>query len=167
MTNRKSLYNFTLLLLTGFVCTASYANDAVFTSTQQLIYPKGSQQSFKGTESYFTGDIRVDMVFPDNKTAQYSAAYVTFQPGARTAWHNHPAGQHMIITSGTALTGTRDGKITVAHQGDAVWCPPNIDHWHGATSDEAMTHMVITGHLDGNNVIWKDKVSDSDYNSTP
>ena len=86
-----------------------------------------------------------------------------FQPGARTAWHLHPAWQHMIVTSGVALTGTRDGKIVKFKAGDTVWCPSNIDHWHGATPDAPMTHLVITGSLDGKNVIWKKKVTDQQY----
>jgi 4-carboxymuconolactone decarboxylase len=129
----------------------------------QTLYAVDSQQSFKGPEAYFTGDVRVDMLFPDNETAHYSGAYVTFQPSARTAWHLHPAGQHMIVTSGVALTGTRDGKVIEFEEGETVWCPANLDHWHGATPDAAMTHLVITGSKDGENVIWKEKVSDAEY----
>jgi quercetin dioxygenase-like cupin family protein len=99
----------------------------------QTVYQAGSQKSFKGPQDLFTGEVQVDMLFPANETAHYSGAYVTFQPGARTAWHLHPAGQHMVVTSGTGLTGTRDGKIVEIKTGDAVWCPPDIDHWHGAT----------------------------------
>ena len=105
----------------------------------------------------------MDLLFPGNETAHYSGAYVTFQPGARTAWHLHPAGQHMIVTSGVALTGTRDGNIIKFKEGETVWCPPNLDHWHGATPNAPMTHLVITGSLDDKNVIWKEKVSDAEY----
>jgi quercetin dioxygenase-like cupin family protein len=129
----------------------------------QIHYPAGSQQSFKGPEAYFTGDVQVDMLFPGNETAHYSGAYVTFQPGARTAWHLHPAGQHMIVTNGVALTGTRDGRIIEFEEGETVWCPPDIDHWHGATPEASMTHLVITGSKDDENVIWKEKVSDEAY----
>ena len=129
----------------------------------QIIYKAGAQKSFKGPEDLFTGDVQVDMLFPANETAHYSGAYVTFQPGARTAWHLHPAGQHMIVISGAGLTGTRDGKIVTIKAGDTIWCPPDIDHWHGATSDSPMTHLVITGVLDGKNVIWKEKVTDEQY----
>ena len=129
----------------------------------QIIYKAGSQKSFKGPENLFTGDVQVDMIFPSNETAHYSGAYVTFQPGARTAWHLHPAGQHMIVTSGIGLTGTRDRKILRFKAGDTVWCPAGIDHWHGATPDSPMTHLVITGVLDGKNVIWKEKVPDDQY----
>jgi 4-carboxymuconolactone decarboxylase len=127
------------------------------------IMPKGTQKSFKGPEDMFTGDVQVDMLFPSNETAHYSGAYVTFQPGARTAWHLHPAGQHMIVTSGVGLTGTRDRKIVTMNTGDTIWCPPDIDHWHGATPHSPMTHLVVTGELDGKNVVWKEKVTDDQY----
>lgn len=129
----------------------------------QVKYSGDIQKSFKGPEEWFTGDVEVKMVFPDNETAHYSGAYVTFQPGARTAWHLHPAGQHMVVTSGVALTGTRDGNIVKFNEGEAVWCPRDIDHWHGATPHAPMTHFVITGILDGKNVIWKEKVTDEQY----
>lgn len=130
---------------------------------KQTVYRAGTQKSFKGPEEIFTGDVQVDMLFPPNETAHFSGAYVTFQPGARTAWHMHPAGQHMIVTSGVALTCTRDGKIVKFHTGDCIWCPPDIDHWHGATPEASMTHLVITGDLNGKNVIWKEKVTDEQY----
>ena len=135
-------------------------------SPKQALFPAGSQESFKGPDQYFTGDVKVDMLFPGNDTAQYSGAYVTFEPGARTAWHSHPAGQHMVVTAGTGLTGTREGEVIRIKAGDALWCPPNTDHWHGATPDERMTHLVITGSRDGKNVVWKEKVSDDVYQRT-
>jgi len=131
------------------------------TASGQQLYTKDSQQSFKGPENVFTGDVQVQMLFPGNETAHYSGAYVTFQPGARTAWHSHPAGQHMIITSGAGVTGTRDGKIIEFHAGETVWCPPDLDHWHGAAGDQPMTHLVITGSKAGQNVVWKEKVTDA------
>jgi quercetin dioxygenase-like cupin family protein len=130
---------------------------------RQTLYAAGSQKSFAGPAALFTGQVQVDMLFPENDNAPYSGAYVTFQPEARTAWHLHPAGQHMVVTAGTALTGTRDGKLIRFKAGETVWCPPGIDHWHGATPDAAMTHLVITGRLDGQNVIWKEQVSDTEY----
>lgn len=107
--------------------------------------------------------MRVVPLFPANPTAHYSGAYVTFQPGARSAWHLHPAGQHIIVTDGVALTGTRDGTIIRANTGDTVWCPPDLEHWHGATPDAPMTHLVITGVRDGKNVVWKEHVTDEQY----
>ncbi|MBB1087295.1 carboxymuconolactone decarboxylase family protein [Lysobacter sp. SG-8] len=129
----------------------------------QTLYALDTQQVARGSDEYFTGDVQVRMLFPPTDHTSFSGAYVTFQPGARTAWHQHPAGQHMIVTDGTALTGTRDGRVITAGEGEVVWCPPGIDHWHGATAQAAMTHLVITGSRDGENVEWKEKVTDDAY----
>jgi len=164
MQTNSTLFKTILFALTGGLARLGFAADAAgATPPSQTLYPAGSQQSFKGPEAYFTGDVQVDMLFPGNAAAHYSGAYVTFQPGARTAWHLHPAGQHMIVTNGVALTGTRDGKIIEFEEGETVWCPPDIDHWHGATPEAPMTHLVITGSKDDENVVWKEKVSDETY----
>jgi quercetin dioxygenase-like cupin family protein len=155
-----------LTIIFTFFASVAYAGSeksAKNGRNAQIIYKAGSQKSFKGPEQLFTGDVQAAMLFPFNDTAHYSGAYVTFQPGARTAWHYHPAGQHMIVTSGVALTGTRDREIVTFNEGEAVWCPPDIDHWHGATPHSPMTHLVITGTRDGQNVIWKEKVTDEQY----
>jgi quercetin dioxygenase-like cupin family protein len=160
---KKLILILTLSMLFASVVYARSEKDPEQGKDSQVIYRTESQKSFKGSEDWFTGDVQVDMLFPSNERAHYSGAYVTFQPGARTAWHLHPAGQHMIVTSGVGLTGTRDGRIVTFKAGDTVWCPPDIDHWHGATPDAPMTHLVITGDLDGKNVIWKEKVTDDQY----
>jgi quercetin dioxygenase-like cupin family protein len=160
----KKLTIFTIILT--FFVSAAYAGSETASEQggdPQVVYRAESQRSFKGPDDLFTGDVQVKMLFPANETARYSGAYVTFQPGARTAWHLHPAGQHIIVTDGIALTGTRNGKIIEFREGDTVWCPPDIDHWHGATPEAPMTHLVITGVLDGENVIWKEKVTDEQY----
>ena len=131
--------------------------------TGQTLYKSGSQPSFKGPDEFFSGDVQVEVLFPENESSAFSGACVTFQPAARTAWHLHPGGQHMIVTSGVAITGTRDGKVIEFNEGETVWCPPDIDHWHGATPHAPMTHLVITGSRDGENVTWKEKVSDAEY----
>lgn len=154
------------LVLTLFMAPLVHADSGTGAGQDkeiQKIYRAGSQKSFHGPEDFFTGAVQVDMLFPSNDTAQYSGAYVTFQPGSRTAWHLHPAGQHMIVISGVGLTGTRDGKIVRIKAGDTVWCPPGIDHWHGAAPDSPMVHLALTGTLDGKNVIWKEKVTDRQY----
>ncbi|EAR07597.1 cupin domain-containing protein [Reinekea blandensis] len=130
---------------------------------KQVHFKVGSLPSFKGPDDFFTGDVQVDLLFPPNETAHYSGAKVTFQPGARTAWHVHPAGQHLIVTSGVGLTATRDGAVHLFHEGDAIWCPADIDHWHGATEDGAMSHIALTGDLNGENVEWQEKVTDEQY----
>lgn len=161
---RKSLLLFLVLLVAVFLgMVNSFGKDKGETMNSQQMYLSGAQESFKGPENIFTGEVQVDMLFPSNDTAHYSGAYVTFQPQARTAWHLHPAGQHMIVTAGIGLTGTRDGKIEIIQPKDAVWCPPNVEHWHGAAPDSPMTHLVISGELNGNNVIWKEKVTDEQY----
>ncbi|MBM9616572.1 cupin domain-containing protein [Desulfobulbus rhabdoformis] len=160
------LYSVLTALALGCLLTANaQAGEAPQEETKdaQVFYKEGTQKTFKGPANLFTGDVDVQMLFPGNETAHYSGAYVTFQPGARTNWHYHPAGQHMVVTSGVGLTGTRDGKILSFKAGEAIWCPPDVDHWHGATPDAPMTHLVITGSLEGKNVIWKEKVTDDQY----
>ena len=88
---------------------------------------------------------------------------MTFEPGARSHWHTHPAGQHLVVISGAGLTGTADGHVEEIKAGDVVWCPPQIKHWHGAAPKTAMTHMALTGALDGRNVEWMEPVTDEQY----
>ncbi len=160
--NVKNIISRTMLsLIVLLIPVTVYAGEAE--PAEQILYPAASQESFTGPEKYFTGKVTVQMLFPKTATTPFSGAYVTFQPVARTAWHLHPAGQHMIVTNGTALTGTRDGKVIAFHKGETVWCPADIDHWHGATPDAAMTHLVITGSKGDQNVIWKEKVTDEVY----
>lgn len=149
------------LALTGCVC--GLTANAETEPKSQTLYALGSQQTFAGPEDLFTGKVSVDMMFPQNEHTAFSGAYVTFAPGARTNWHTHPAGQHMIVTKGIALTGTRDGHIHQFSAGETVWCPPDLDHWHGASPHAAMTHLVMTGSKDGENVVWKEKVTDEQY----
>lgn len=144
------------------LAVASFASQATEPQSQRL-YPEGSQQTFSGPATYFTGQVDVQMLFPSQDAAPYSGAYVTFAPGARTAWHQHPAGQHMIVTKGTAITVTRPGQVIAFHEGEAVWCPEGVDHWHGSMPDSSMTHLVITGSREGQNVVWKEQVSDAQY----
>ncbi len=157
----------TIMLFTAMVFSGSEDGSAGGESNgdekEQVVFREEEQKSFKGPEEWFTGDVQVDLMFPDNETAHYSGARVTFQPGARTAWHLHPAGQHLVVTAGVGLTGTRDGTILQFNAGDVIWCPAGIDHWHGATPDSPMTHVALTGVLQGENVIWKEKVTDEQY----
>ena len=128
----------------------------------QQVYSRENMPVFAGPEDYFTGDVKVEMAFPDDNTP-YSGAFVTFQAGAHTAWHTHPAGQHMVVLRGKAITATRTGQVVIFAEGDTVWCPQDIDHWHGATSEGPMTHFVITGSKNGEAVTWKDKVTPAQY----
>jgi len=130
----------------------------------QTISRAGSQTSIKGPPEYFTGNVRIDPLFPANDSAPFSGAYVTFEPGARSAWHIHPTGQHLLVTAGVGRTGEWEGKVEEIKAGDVIWCPPKVKHWHGASPTTAMTHIAITGTLDGKNVVWMEKVTDEQYN---
>jgi len=151
-----------LLALVGAL--AGNASAAKEKAGTQTISRADSQASIKGPGDQFTGDVRVDPLFSTNDTASNSGAYVTFEPGARSAWHLHPAGQHIIVTSGVGRTGVWGGRVEEIKAGDVIWCPPGVAHWHGASPTTAMTHIVITGSLDGKNVVWKEKVTDEQYN---
>jgi quercetin dioxygenase-like cupin family protein len=123
----------------------------------------GSQPSQKGSEEYFTGSVRIDSPFQGSAPARVGGAIVTFEPGARTAWHKHPLGQTLIVTSGCGWVQSEGGPKVEIRPGDMVWCPPNEKHWHGATPTTAMTHIAIVEQLDGKNVEWMEKVSDEQY----
>jgi quercetin dioxygenase-like cupin family protein len=123
----------------------------------------GSQPSVKGPEDWFTGTARIDPLFQPNAPARTSGASVTFEPGARTAWHTHPLGQTLIVTAGCGRAQREGGSIEEIHPGDVVWFPPGLKHWHGATPTTAMTHIAIQETLDGKVVDWMEKVSDEQY----
>lgn len=152
------------LAVAAFAAAPGVAVPSLAADGQSLVRA-GTQASVKAPEQVFTGNVRVDPLFPSNETAHYSGAYVTFEPGARSAWHTHPAGQHIVVVSGVGLTGTADGKVEEIKAGDVIWCPPGVDHWHGASPTVAMTHLVVTGSRDGKNVVWGEKVTDAQYNA--
>ena len=127
------------------------------------IVRSGSQPSGKGPADYFTGSVRVDPLFRAPDPARVTASSVTFEPGARTAWHTHPLGQTLIITSGSGWVQHEDGPIDEIRTGDVVWFAPGEKHWHGATATTAMTHIAIQEHLNGKAVDWLEKVSDAQY----
>lgn len=126
----------------------------------------GSQSSTRGPNEYFTGTVRIDPLFQPENPARGAGASVTFEPGARTAWHTHPLGQTLIVTYGCGWVQRLDGPREEIKPGDIVWIPPTEKHWHGATSTTAMTHIAIQEQLDGNTVKWLEKVSDEQYGST-
>jgi quercetin dioxygenase-like cupin family protein len=123
----------------------------------------GSQPSGKGPAEWFTGEVRIDPLFLAEDPARASGASVTFEPGARTAWHMHPLGQVLIVTAGCGWTQCWGGPIVEIRAGDVVRCPPGHKHWHGATPTTAMTHIAIQEALDGKAVEWMEKVSDEQY----
>jgi quercetin dioxygenase-like cupin family protein len=123
----------------------------------------GSQPSAKGSAEYFTGTVRIDPLFQAPAPARMQGASVTFEPGARTAWHKHPLGQILIVTAGCGWTQCEGEPVAEIRAGDVIWCPPNHRHWHGATPTTAMTHIAVQEALDGKVVEWLEKVSDAQY----
>ena len=123
----------------------------------------GSQPSNQGPANWFTGTVRIDSPFKGNDPARVAGAIVTFEPGARTAWHTHPLGQTLIVTAGSGRAQRWGGPIEEIRPGDVIWFSPGEKHWHGATPTTAMTHIAIQEQLDGNAVDWLEKVSDEQY----
>src|SRR6476469_6443909 len=123
----------------------------------------GSKPSAKGTADWFTGAVRVDMLFEANDARRGAAASVTFEPGARTAWHTHPLGQTLIVTSGCGWAQRQGGAVEEIRPGDVVWFPPGERHCHGATPTTEMTHIAIQEKLNGSPVTWMEQVSERDY----
>jgi quercetin dioxygenase-like cupin family protein len=122
-----------------------------------------TQPSRQGPAEYFTGSVRVDAPFQGTAPARVGGAFVTFEPGARTAWHTHPLGQTLIITAGCGWVQTAAAPREEVHPGDIVWIPPGEKHWHGATATIGMTHIAIAEALDGKTVDWMEKVTDEEY----
>lgn len=152
--------------LCGAVLQASVAGAAESRQIDgQHIVQAGEQASIVGPEQYFTGRVRIDPVWPADGNINASGGMVTFEPGARSAWHTHPAGQRLVVTSGVGLTQEWGKAVKVIRPGDVVWCPPGVKHWHGAAPGTAMTHLAVTGSVDGKNVEWMEQVSDEQYNA--
>ena len=127
------------------------------------IIRSGTTPSAPGPEAYFTGTVRVDPLFTAEEPGRAGGVHVTFEPGARTAWHTHPAGQTLIVTFGRGRVQREGGPIEDISQGDVVWFPADEKHWHGASPDTAMSHIAIQESIDGSPVTWMEKVSDEDY----
>ncbi|MGV1791251.1 (R)-mandelonitrile lyase [Rhizobium sp. A37_96] len=123
----------------------------------------GTQPSGKGPSDWFIGAVRIDPVFAANEARRAAAASVTFEPGARTAWHTHPRGQTLIVTAGLGLVQREGGRVEEIRPGDVVWFEPGEKHWHGASPTTAMTHIAIHEHVDGKVVDWMEHVTDEQY----
>jgi quercetin dioxygenase-like cupin family protein len=123
----------------------------------------GSQPSAKGPTQYFSGTVRIDPLFQSPAPARAAGASVTFEPGARSAWHTHPLGQALLVTSGLGLTQCWGKPPVKLRPGDVIWCLPGEKHWHGASPTTAMTHIAIQEGLDGKVVDWLEKVTDEEY----
>jgi len=146
-------------------CAAGPRGGVSAPAAGQQIMRAGSQASSVGPEDHFTGRARVDPLFALDDGSNAAGAYVTFEPGARSAWHTHPAGQRLVVTSGTGLTQEWGRPVQEIHPGDVVSCPPGVKHWHGAAPTTAMTHLAVTGSVDRTTVTWMEKVSDAQYNA--
>jgi len=127
------------------------------------IIRSGTQPSGKGPEDWFTGSVRIDPLFQPNEHRRAAAALVTFEPGARTAWHTHPRGQTLIVVSGLGWAQKEGGPVEEIRSGDIVWFAPGEKHWHGASPAVAMSHIATQEQLDGKVVEWLEKVTDQQY----
>ncbi len=145
------------LSLLASVCAASDSSPAI------KVTRSGSQPSRQGPAETFTGSVRVDPLFSATAPARASGGRVTFEPGARTAWHSHPLGQTLIVTAGAGRVQQWGGQTQDIRPGDVVWIPPGQKHWHGATPTSSMTHIAIQEHLDGKVVDWMEHVTDEKY----
>jgi quercetin dioxygenase-like cupin family protein len=130
-------------------------------STQ--VFPNGSRPSAKGSAQYFTGSVVVDPLYAANDSTSSTGGLVTFEPGARSAWHTHPAGQVLIVTSGTGWVQEEGGQKREVKPGDVIRTPPGVKHWHGATATNGMSHIAITNMVGGKVVEWMEKVGDDQY----
>jgi quercetin dioxygenase-like cupin family protein len=136
---------------------------AVENEAQMELKKAGSQPSGKGPAEWFTGTVRIDPLFDAPAPARVAGASVTFEPGARTAWHSHPFGQTLIVVAGSGLAQRWGGPIEEIRPGDVIWISPDEKHWHGASPTTAMTHIAVHEKLDGKTVEWMEPVSDDQY----
>lgn len=150
-------------LVIAQACVVGAAESSEAPAGGQQIARAGSTPAVVGPDATFTGRVRVEQLWPANPQITASGAYVTFEPGARSAWHTHPAGQRLVVVSGVGRTQEWGKPIQELRAGDVVWCPPGVKHWHGAAPTTAMTHLAVSGFLDGKNVEWMEKVSNEQY----
>ena len=149
-----------------FLATLTGAGMAQSVNTQITITPATAQTTINGASNRFTGSVRVQQLFDAKAPARSTGGVVTFQPGARSAWHTHPLGQVLIVTDGVGWIQQWGGPVQVIRKGDVVWIPPGVKHWHGATPTTAMTHIAIQEQLDGVAVTWLEQVTDEQYRLT-
>jgi 4-carboxymuconolactone decarboxylase len=154
-----------MTLTSNIPAQADEANAASGSGTRPIasISHQADREPSEGAPEHFTGKVHVDMLFSPTPPARASAAYVTFEPGARTDWHTHPLGQTLVVTAGTGFIQFWGGPVQRIVAGDVVWIPPGQKHWHGAAPDSAMTHLAIQEQLDGKSATWQEKVSDAQY----
>jgi quercetin dioxygenase-like cupin family protein len=147
----------------GTAGPAASASPTKDTTAEMVIARAGSQASSKGPAQYFTGSVRVDPLFGAHTPSTTSGASVTFEPGARSAWHTHPMGQLLIVTAGVGRVQQSGGPVQEIRPGDVIWTPRGVKHWHGAAPTTSVTHIAIQDTANGKNVEWLEKVSDEQY----
>jgi 4-carboxymuconolactone decarboxylase len=155
-----------LISLSLFALVSSQAQTSAAktpTSSAIKIARSDSLHSNRGSAQYFTGSVQVQQLFPANDPSRTSGGKVTFEAGARSAWHTHPFGQILIVTEGTGWIQQWEGPIEEIRKGDVIWIPAEVKHWHGATPNTAMTHIAIQEELNGKAVEWMEKVTDEQY----
>ena len=162
---KNTLIGIAVCAAAPFGDAASADNASESRRTEQQISRAGTQAAIAGPADYFTGRVRVDPLFPATDEIKASGAYVSFEPGARSAWHTHPAGQRLVVTSGVGRVQEWGKPMQEIHPGDVIVCPPGVKHWHGAAPASAMTHLAVTGSVDGKSVQWLEKVTDEQYNA--
>lgn len=163
----KILSVFLAIIMAAIACsnnTENSENNYPAPPLETSLIKNGEGQKFKGSEEYFTGDVEVESITSPNSSSHFGIAYVTFQADARSAWHTHPAGQHLIVVEGIGLTKEEGKPIQEFKAGDVLYCPPNVKHWHGASPNSYMKHIAITGVSNGSGVVWMEKVTDEEYN---
>ncbi|MGA2550295.1 MAG: cupin domain-containing protein [Burkholderiaceae bacterium] len=156
-----------LAVALGICLAAATLANAADPSPGQTLTQSGSLPTFPGPKDYFTGTVHVQQLFTGDPALAATGGRVTFEPGARSAWHSHPAGQYLIILDGVGWVQQWGGPVLEVHAGDVVWCPPGVKHWHGASSTKSMTQISITGVRGDTNVQWLEKVSDEQYQKNP
>lgn len=153
-----------LIATTAAVATLGAAPVLAESAKESIVVARnGSQASMKGPEQWFTGPVRVNMLFQPQSPARTSAGQVTFEPGSRTAWHAHPLGQTLIVTAGKGWVQEWGAPKREIQPGDVVWIPPHVKHWHGAAASTALVHIAVQESLNGSNAEWMEKVSDAQY----
>lgn len=167
--NRFATLALTLSLLTSpgsavlAQATAPVPSGASQGQADLRITRAGSQPSARGPADYFTGAVRVDPLFPATAPSRLSGGLVTFEPGARSAWHTHPVGQVLVVTAGAGWVQREGGPVEDMRPGDVVWIPPGLRHWHGAAATTGVSHIALQEAADGQAVTWMEKVSDAQY----
>lgn len=155
------------LLLAGLFALSTLPGEAKAAEAAKtgsvVVLPGGFQPSLKGPKDIFTGTARIDRLIQSSGDPFISGGYITFEPGARTFWHTHPTEQYLFITFGKGRIGEWNGAVREVRAGDMVYCPRGVKHWHGAAPDAAMTHLAITGIVDGKNHDWMEEVTDAQY----